>query len=227
MPKVNELIYDIREAVRSYTSDSEIDDRYILYLYDIKRAKYLKQDLNNYQKSIDNSIKQTLCVGLEEVSINECDVEYTCGTLLRSKQKLPIPIEMHTKVAITSVKPINKVAIPFAFITREKAAYIQNAPYSKSVYSFLGTDNYLYVYSKSDDFKLLDCVTITGVFEKPLTLSEYKNCCNCDSPQVCFDINTQDYPLQPHYIDLIRDEIVKDLIRTIQIPEDKTNDSTD
>lgn len=52
MSKVNEIIYDVREAVRQTTDDTDISDRYILYLYNIKRSKYLRQDLNNLQKTL-------------------------------------------------------------------------------------------------------------------------------------------------------------------------------
>ena len=50
MAKFNEIIYDVREAVKQYSDDSELDDRYIKYLYNNKRSKYLRQDLNNYSK---------------------------------------------------------------------------------------------------------------------------------------------------------------------------------
>ena len=36
-----------------------------------------------------------------------------------------------------------------------------------------------------------------------------------------------EYPLQPHFIDLIRQEIVKELAGLDQIPEDKKNDAID
>ena len=67
MATTAEIIYDVREAIRQTTDDTDISDRYILYLYNIKRSKYLRQDLNNLQKTIDISILQTLCMELEEV----------------------------------------------------------------------------------------------------------------------------------------------------------------
>jgi hypothetical protein len=224
--KINELIYDVYEAIKAFSDDSEIDQRYIIYLYNIKRAKYLRQDLNNYQKVVDNSITQTLCLKMKEVSINECSVDYSCGSLLRSTQPVPTPIELHSKVAITKVKPITKLGIPFNFITKDKAPYIENAPFNQAIYAFIDVDNYIYAYSKSPDYKLLECITVTGVFEDPLSLQNYNNCCDCgDEPIVCFDEATTTYPLQPHYIDLIRDEIIRDILRTKQIPEDKINDA--
>lgn len=225
MAKAAEIIYDVREALREFVDDSEISNRHILYQYGIKRAKYLRQDLNNYQKTVDNSIQQTLCMALEEVPMAECSVQYSCGTMLRTVKPVPTPLELSTKTAITKVKPVDRIAIPFNFIPKDRAPYIENAPFGRSIYAFLDVDNHVYIYSKDDSYKLLSCITVTGIFEDPLDLEKYFNCCDCDNPVVCFDLATSEYPLQPHYIDVIRDEIVRSYVGTKQIPEDKENDS--
>ena len=164
---------------------------------------------------------------MEEVDMAECSVDYSCGTILRSKQPVPKPIEAHTKVAITKVKPITRLGVPFNFIEKDRAPFIENAPFPKSLYAFLDVDNYIYVYSAEDSYKLLSCITVTGVFEDPTTLQDYYTCCDCETTEVCFNEDESEYPLQPHYIDVIREEIIRDLIRSVQIPEDKINNSTD
>ena len=229
MSKINELVYDVIEAVRAYSDDSELDERYIIYLYNIKRAKYLRQDLNNYLKTVDNSVQQTLCLEMELADANECTIDYACSQILKSKQPLPKPIDLHSKVAITKVKPTTKLGIPFNFISKDKAPYIENAPFSNALYAFIDVDNHIYVYSKAEEYSILQCLSVTGVFEDPLSLSEYSTCCGCDeiAENICYNIDESEYPLQPHYIDLIRDEIIRDILRTKQIPEDKINDSTD
>lgn len=224
---LNKLVYDVREALNAYTDDSEIDDRYIIYLYGIKRAKYLRQELNNLNRSIDNSIQQELCLELEEVPVHSCGIDLECGTILRTKQILPKTLELHTKSAIVSIKPTNRLSIPFNVINKSRLAYMDGATFPNSLYAYLDTDNHIYVVSKDNDFKLLECLTVTGVFEDPLALSDYSSCCGCDTPKPCYDEMESDYPLQPHFIDLIKNEIVNDLIRKFQIPEDKVNNSTD
>jgi hypothetical protein len=224
---LSKLIYDVREAVKEFTDDSELDNRYIIYLYNIKRVKYLRQDLNNYQKTVDNSILQSFCLSLEEVSANECNVNYDCKTLLRSTQRVPTPIELHTKVGITKIKPTNRLSIPFSFINKDKVAYLDGATFKSSLYAFFDVDEYIYIVSANDEaYKLLDCITVTGIFEDPLELANYQNCCGCIN-NTCFDEMESDYPLQPHYIDIIRKEIINDLLQLKQIKEDKDNDSND
>ena len=230
MAKKNELIYDVREAIRAFSDDSELDDRYIIYLYNIKRAKYLRQDLNNYQKTTDLSIQQSFCLGLQEVSAVECGVDLSCEKIMRSTQPIPKAIELHSKPAITKIKPTHRLSVPFTLIDKSRAPYIMNGPYSNAIYAFIDTDNYIYVTSNGGAYKLIDCISVTGIFEDPLSLQGYKNCCNCGDETItaCFDEDESEYPLQPHYIDLIRAEIVNDMFKAQRfVEEDKDNDATD
>lgn len=221
------MIYDVRETLKLYTDDGETSDRYITYLYNIKRSKYLRQDLNNFQHTTDLSITQTLCLGLEVVSASQCNLDIECKTILRTTRPIPQPIELHTKVAITNIRPTNRISVPFNFVPKEKAIFSKFSPFNKGIYAFLDNDKYIYLLSEMNTLDMLECLTITGVFEDPLELISYTNCCSCIEAPSCYDINTTNYPIQPHYIDIIKAEIVNDLIKKLQAPEDKFNDSND
>lgn len=224
---LNKLIYDIKESLNIYSDDTDISDRYIIYLYNIKRAKYLRQDLNQINKSIDLSIQQSYCAELEKVSVDSCGLDYTCDTIMRTKKPLPSLIELHTKPALISVKPTNRIGVGFNFITKKRMSFIDGSTFNKSLYSFLDDDGYLYVYSKNESYDLLECLTVTGVFNNPLELQNYSNCCGCKESKPCFDIDTTDYPIQPYYIDVIKNDIIQQLVGKLNIPEDTTNNSID
>jgi hypothetical protein len=224
---ISKLIYDVRTAIRDTVDDTRFSDRYIIYLYNLKRSKYLRNDANNLQKLIDNSILQKFCMELEEVSINECGLDYDCGTIMRSKTTIPTPLELHLKSAIIEVKPSIKITKPFNFVNKERAIWSQYSPFSDSIYSFLDRDMKIYLISKSETVKLIDCITITGIFEDPLELQNYKNCCGCNDAKPCFDEDETEYPLQAHHIDNIRNEIIQTLIGSLNIPEDEINDAND
>ena len=221
------IIYDVRETLKLYTDDGEISDRYITYLYNIKRAKYLRQDLNNFQRTTDLSVTQTLCLGLEVVSVSQCSLHLECDTILRTVRPIPQPLELHTKVAITNVRPTNRIAVPFNFVPKEKAIFSKFSPFSKGIYAFLDNDKHIYLLSGMNTLDMLECLTITGVFEDPLELISYTNCCSCTAAPSCYDMNTTNYPLQPHYIDIVKADIINDLVKKLQAPEDKSNDSND
>jgi hypothetical protein len=225
--KISKLIYDVRTAIRDTVDDQRFSDRFIIYLYNLKRSKYLRNDANNLQKLIDNSILQKFCMELEEVTVNECGLDYECGTIMRTTETIPIPIELHLRSAITEVKPSVKITKPFNFVNKERAVWSQFSPFAESIYAFLDVDNYIYLVSKSETVKMIDCITVTGIFEDPLELQNYKNCCGCDDAKPCFDENETEYPLQAHHIDNIRSEIIQTLIGSLNIPEDKTNDAND
>ena len=222
---VAKMIYDVRTAIKDVVDDTKFSDRYILYLYNLKRSKYLRNDANNLQKLIDNSVLQKFCIELEEISINDCNFEAECDTIMRTKYKIPIPLELHLKSAITEVKPSTKITKPFNFVNKERAIWSKYSTFGNSIYAFLDTDMYIYLISQSEAVKLIDCITVTGIFEDPLELKNYKNCCNCDNSEVCFDENETEYPLQSHHLDNIRNEIIQTLIGTLQLPEDKINNS--
>ena len=226
---LDKLIYDIREQVNQYSDDTELDDRYIIHLLNIKRSKYVSQSLNNYQRTFDYSVTQSLCIDLEEVSANECGVDIECDTILRTTKPIPQPLDLHSKVAISSVKPTNRISIGFNFITKKRASLIDGATFKRALYSFLDPDGYIYVISGADNnhFKLLDCLTITGVFFDPLALADFYDCCGCTASSPCFDASTTDYPIPPIMIDIIREEIVKIIVGKLSIPEDKVNDEND
>lgn len=224
---LNKIIFDVREQTKQYTEDSTIDDRRIIYLYNIKRAKYLRQELNNFQRTTDLSVTQTICMELETVSANECNIDYDCETILRTVKKVPTPIELHLKSAITAVKPTTRLSVPFNFVSKQKAVYSKNSPFRNSIYAFLDNDMHIYIVSKLSELNLMECVSVTGVFEDPLAISDFNTCCGCDDPVPCFDADTTNYPLQPHYIDLIKAEVVKELIGNLVFPEDKENNSED
>jgi hypothetical protein len=225
--KINKIIYDIRTAIRDTVDDQRFSDRYLIHLYNLKRSKYLRNDANNLQKLIDNSILQKFCMDMEEVSVNECGLDYDCDTIMRSKTIIPIPLELHLKSAITEVKPTVKISKPFNFVNKERAIWSQYSPFAESIYAFLDTDKYLYLISKSETVKLIDCITVTGIFEDPLELQNYKNCCGCEEPKSCFDIDDTEYPLQSHHIDSIRGEIIQTLVGSLKLPQDEINNAND
>lgn len=225
--KINELIYDVREAIRQLQDDSDISDNYIIYLYNMMRAQRLRQDQNDLQKSTDNSVLQTLCLELEEVNSGMCSLNFDCDTIVRTKQPIPKPLETHLKAALTAVRPSVRISVPFNFITKEKALYSMYSKFNKAIYAFLDDDLHIYFVSSSDTLRLLECISVTGIFEDPLSLKNYKNCCNCNDSVPCFDLMTTEYPLQPHHIVSIREQIIQNLLRTLQVPEDKNNNSDD
>lgn len=224
--KLDKLIYSVREAVKAYQDDSELDDRFIIHLLDIKRAKYIRQSINNFQYTIDNSIIQKICVPVESASEYICEEDEFCNVVLRSKYKIPNTFSNAVKNSLLSVKGRKLFTKPFNLITVNKMPLIQHSKFPNNIYAVLETDGYLYLFSNSNDFMLLNCVVIEGIFESPLELLDLETCCeNCSSSN-CFDYDS-DYPIPSHLIDNIITDVVQYLVNTDKLKEDKENNSTD
>lgn len=219
-----EIIYDIKEYLKDYSDDAELSNEYILYLYRKKRSKYLRRLFNDFTRKFDNIVLQSFCVGLEEVDNNSCGLETDCK-ILRSKVKIPEVIDLRSRLSITSIKPSNINSKAFKIINEEQVPYILEKTYNSGVYAFL-KDNYIYLISNDIASSLLECINITGLFENPEDLNNYTNCCGCENPVSCFDDNTE-YPLQGFLLDDISNEIKKELVSRINIPEDTINNSTE
>jgi len=225
MALIEEIIYDVREGIKEYSDDSEFSNEYILYLYNIKRAKYLKQRLDRLGRKFDNRVLQTLCLELHEVDSNICGIE-TCDKILSTKKVVPDFLQLSDKDAIERISPSDQLSKKFNTIPREKAAYYLDSNFSSKIKCYLHDDGHIYLLSSEPIFT--NCISITGVFENPLDLKNYKNCCGCEDSLSCYDEMTTNYPLSPDLIDIIRLEIINELTsRKDPRLQDKNNDSDD
>lgn len=225
MATINEIQYSIREGIKAYSDDSEISNEYIIYLFNLKRSKYLKQRLDKLGRQYDNTTLQTLCLGLEEVSTETCGLNLSCDKIYRTVRKVPNFLQLSNGNAIQRVGPADKLSTTFNIISKEQAPLFEHSYFNNKIKTFLDVDNYLYFVSTEPVF--VECVTITGVFENPLDLREYKDCCDCNDSNVCFS-DDDDYPMTPELIDLIRLEMINELLKLSNpMLEDKDNNSDD
>lgn len=229
MNTIPKIIYSIREGIKEYKDDSEFDDRYLLFKANTFRSVLLRQELNNLQKQVSSTITQSLCLELEEVSAYECGLDFGCETIMRTIKPVPTLIDLAFKPAIYNVKPTKILGKSFSFITREQAVHYEHSPFKNSIFAFLHTDNHVYVVSRNDGHKLIDCLNIVGVFFNPLDLENYTNCCGCDiKTKPCFNEETTAYPIGTHHVGVLIAEVVKDIIsKELRISEDRINDATD
>lgn len=228
MATVKEVIYDVKESLKKYSDDSEYDDRYILYLYNIKRAKYLRQLLDDKTRGIDSVLIQSLCLEFEEVDKGLCGLEVGC-TIMKSVKPLPKLLEVRNRNTLISIQPAVMLSKQFKVIDFTQASYILDRPYSNGIYVTVDADGYIYLISNNDEHKLITCLYLTALFENPSDLEDYTNCCGCEieTADSCFEEDSI-YPAPSFIIDLCRDEIIKLLLGTReQIKEDKDNNSDD
>jgi len=221
-----QIIYDVKEHLNKYSDDNEYSDRHILYLYDLKRAKFLRQLLDDKTRNIDKILVQTLCLKFEEINKGLCGVNVGCDTVLRSINPLPQFLQVRNRNMLLTVTPSVILSKSFKIVDIESAPYILDKPYSNGVYATIDNEGYVIIFSKQEEFKLIECLTVSAVFENPLELENFSNCCNCDTtPQSSCYSDDSLYPAPSFIIDLCRDEIIKLFTLKEQVKEDKNNNS--
>jgi len=226
MASTLQVIYDVKETLKKYSDDSDYDNRHILYLCNLKRAKFLRQLLDDKTRNFDPILMQSFCLGFEEVSKDLCGITTSC-TVMRSIKPLPRLLQVRNRNTLVSVKFAEVFAKTLKIIDFSQAPYVLDKPYNNSIYLTIDSNNYVYMISKLPEHKMIECLYFTGVFENPSELEDFNSCCNCNIVKSCFDEDTE-YPAPSFIIDLIRDEVVKLYITTKEkMIEDKDNNSDD
>lgn len=220
MATYNEIIYSIREGIRQHTSDSDIDDRQIIFEFNLQRALWYRNEYNKKNTSIDDQIKQTICLELVEASSSECDCFDSDCTILRTSKKIPSLLDFRDKTSISKITFSDITGMPLSFVSYNKFPFTGNGPYNKNtVFATLHPNGHIYLKSTNANFKFIKSIAVTAILENPLDAKEF----SCDG-QSCFNPN-KEYPVKSHIIAYIKNIVIEGFIRQLSMPKDLINDS--
>lgn len=209
---LNELIYDAWEMFTPYISDdSEYTDRQFAFWIKTYRALAIRNEYNR-NRSYDPSVIQDLgCLELEVADRADCcEISDGC-TVLRTKNKLPRPIELHHSQAITRVGDIDKLSISYNFVPYETAVYSGNGRYSKKeIFAFWMNDR-VYIVSKCKRNLLMTHINVRGIFQDPEEVGKLYTCNN----EACYT-NDSEYPLNTYMWSYIKSMILEKELRVTQ-----------
>lgn len=218
----NEIIYSVREALRRYTQDSTVDNREILFQVNLQRSLYYRNEFNKTQRSIDEDVKQTLCLELEVTTAAACGCSDSCNYLV-TKKAIPPMLELHNGPALSRITSIDQLQIPFNYVKFTQLPFTGNGRYNKQML-FVSRlpDNKLIFKSNNPQVTLLSHVFVTAVFENPKELENY-----CDNNNVpCFD-DDKPYPMKQHVLAYIMEPVINYFIAKLNIPRDNANNAND
>jgi len=223
MATENEIIFDILEDISSnhISDDIDIDERQIMYKFNVQRSLWVRNELNKTGRTIDPFTVQSLgCVDLEVADTSDCpDLPVGCS-ILRTKCEIPKTVELHNRNAITKVGSVDKLNYFFSFVSYQQAIFSGNGKYNgNSVFAFLH-NNRMYFKVNGAQKKLLRKINIMGIFEDPKAVSNF---CKQDGT-VCYSKDDQ-YPISSWMLPFIKEQVVNQFIKNLQLPEDNTNDA--
>lgn len=227
MISLNQMIFQVYEALQISTDDTSLDKRLIKDVINQERANWIRKE-HNKNRSIDDNIIQDLgCVELESVNRQSdrcCEVFIDCK-ILRSKHTIPNAIELNHEKIITRISAVDFMSIPIYFIDYDHAIYYGNGRYNKKALGAFIKNNYLYiVYNKGSYNKLLQYVNVQGVFEDPTEAAKYVN---CETQQPCFDWDDR-YPINAWmWQTLVKPAVLNEFRTKRTLYKDENNNSKD
>jgi hypothetical protein len=180
------LISEIRATRPDWTP------RKALHEIDKARAVFLKNKINQGRVGIDTAVQVIAGVDMIIVEQSELYGYETSGRILRSVNKLPVPIEYQNLPYKLTVRDPRVLGEPFNLVSADRAPYVGNGRSNvRDVFVFIHND-YLYIKLKRENPRigLISKVTVQGIFETPTDVIAANNPTFSDR-----DFWGQEYPL--------------------------------
>lgn len=221
MATLKEIVYDIKNIVRGgmQSDDEIISDRQIEFQIHSLRAQFIRQDINK-RRSISDNIKQIItCLKVEAVKGSTCGLSDDI-IIVRSKEKVPNPIETSHSDLITAIGPTGILSVNFHMIPYNRAPWAGGNKYTKRMtFAFL-LDNFVYI--TGPDAELLDHIKVEGVWQDPTDIAHYMNSDGTHD----YDKDNDEYPLSTSMLDLIKQQmLVQNMKPFVESPTDISNNS--
>lgn len=217
MEELYKIIYNIREKLKEYVDDTRFTDDYLIFLIDTARAKYIKQQYNRIQRSVDDELIQTFLVEIEEVDSSDYAILDTTGnTITKTKLKIPNIIELDHKSLLLRVSSIDFLEKPMNIVGRKKFLYAGSNITDTDQIFVTKYNKKIYIKSNKNLENKLDRISISGVLEHPTDIIPFLN-----------TIDDFIYPITSSLTDIITSDIISTLANIKQLPTDTDNNSSD
>jgi len=221
MATIKEIVYDIKNIVRggAQSDDEIISDRQIEFQIDSLRAQFIRQDINK-RRSVSDNIKQILhALEVEPVSGSIAGLSGDLK-IVRSKEKIPNPIETSHQDLITAIGPTGILSTNFHMIPYNRAPWAGNNRYTKRMtFAFL-LDSFVYIFGPESE--LLEYIKVEGVWQTPREVENYTKQDGTPS----YNIENEEYPISTSMLDLIKSSMLAtNLQPLIQMPTDISNNA--
>lgn len=210
-----EAVYMVLDELKLMSDDASFNEDHIIFLLGKYRSFILKQVYSKVKQPISESNYQTICMDLTLMS----NCEY--GDLICSNDVIPTISDLGTPRVFTN----NYYYGDITFVSKERMRYVGNNKWlSNIIYCSIGPDKHLYFKSSNPQFKYLESVKFTAIFEDATKASELS--CDKDSIELC-DILDTEFPLETALVPQLIELTVTEIKKALYDPEDIENNAND
>ena len=215
------MVYMVLDELKLFSDDSSFTEEHVRFLLDKYRMFMLKQQYEKEKKEIPESNYQTLCLGLMEVPA--IDGEPCEGsTYLRSVEKIPDTLPFGTQ---NVYPPDYYGSTHIAFVSKERMRFVGCNKYLQNIiYCSLGPDHFLYFTSSNPQFKYMQTVKFTALFEDSSKATELS--CEKNEEGQCDWMNNP-FPFEEAMIPQLIQYVVRELAGPSWSPKDDENNAND
>ncbi len=213
--KRSELISDVREILRTHNIDSEIADRHIMFLVRTKRAKYLRQREMREMEEYGDQFKQSVFMSTELVDSSRVSTLLTGGTILRTVNSLPNIVGREI-LKHMDVRTVDYTGKEIEVLNKERISLVEYAP-EGFIYCYKEDDGRIYFKGTDDVHKTLTQVVVQCILEDPEDIVELNGLTS----------QLENYPITGSVWEIVRPEIIQELLRSMSIPIDTLNNDAD
>jgi len=199
------------------TDDSRLSNRLIYAKLKSSRSLMVKREVDKKRQVSDWIVQTIKCMELVETHPNECPCLPAPGCdILRSKHKIPKPIQSMFGPELEAVTNMDGTVM-FSKTNWVKKKYKSGNKFTSGEPDYFIKDDYLFLTVNS----LLKYVSVSGVFEDPLSIVYLDSCA-----ETCIDPMEQEFPLDEHLTDAIVGAVAQELISMFKsMPEDAANNA--
>ena len=218
MTTIRQLINLVLDETKQNTDDSFFTPEHAAFLIGKARNLLLKQQYKNMKEQMMESNFQTICLDLEQIPAY-CNEWCEGGFYLKSTEKVPFLLPIYAP-RIYGEDYFQGV---INLVGRDRFRFVgNNKILGNMIYATIGPDSYLYIRSSNPQYKYLEKVRITGVFEDYEKAAELA----CCKEEYC-DPWDSPFPLEDAYISTLVEMVTKELRTAIVEEEDKDNNADD
>jgi hypothetical protein len=207
----------IEEARNAHViNDERIDPRLLRDFIMLKRATFIKTHLNDRQFVELNTLQtEYLTLSAYDSSLERTGTDaLSLGNLILRTAEVPKMIEYRIGPAVYEISLPDILSKTIQYVPFDRLRWCGNGVVNKHMLFAAFYDNRFYVKSNSEIEKPLKYLILTAIFADPTEVST-------------FDETTDDYPVNLHMIEYMKNAIIKTDIRNIlETRSDEKNDSS-
>lgn len=225
--KVIEIIQRIQSLYSKgvQSDDSRLSSRHIYNKLITVRARLVSQEAKKKQKTSRWNYQAIECIELIEVPEHNCPCIPIPGcTILRSKYKLPKPLQGLDSNLIESVTTIDRQT-KINELNLSSFKYQKGNKYTKASLSYFIDDEYLYIATPTP----IRMVRLVGLFDDPIKAKEFEGYCKSDCKDCekdCIDYTEVEFPIDADMIDTLIELSIKELVEIFSKGVQDTNNNS-